>query len=285
MIPPGARLAPSAILAALLLPGAAPSPADAQAEEPEPTLEAVAAAADSGRVAEARSLLERWRRGRRAEEVDSGPARLLAARLAADPDSARRLYAGLAVEGGPGVAAEARLRLAQLRLAEGRPERALEDLELLRADHPGHPLEAESWLWTGHARRLAGEADRGCEAYRAARGAADGASLRERAEAALTRCRGDAGEAPTPSASAWSVQLGAFGDAEAARSLAGQAEAVGFSARVLAPGDDGLRRVRTGRWGSRADAEAAARRLADAGFRVLVVELGSLEEEAGDTDR
>lgn len=282
-MPLRARLTPLAILAALVAAGAAPTSADAQAEDS--TLEAIEAAADSGRVAEARGLLERWRRGRGAGDPGSGRARLLAARLAADPDSARRLYAGLAVEGGPGVAAEARIRLAQLRLAEGRPERALEDLELLRADHPGHPLEAESWLWTGHARRLAGEAGGACEAYRAAVGAAEGAGLRERAEAALTRCRGEAGEAPAAATSAWSVQLGAFGDAEAARALAEQAEAVGFSARVLAPGDDGLRRVRTGRWGSRADAEAAARRLADAGFRVLVVELDSLEEGAGAIDR
>lgn len=282
-MPLRARLTPLAILAALVVAGAAPTPADAQAEDS--TLEAIEAAADSGRVAEARGLLERWRRGRGAGDLGSGRARLLAARLAADPDSARRLYAGLAVEGAPGVAAEARIRLAQLRLAEGRPERALEDLELLRADHPAHPLGPESWLWTGHARHLAGDAAGACEAYRTARREAAGPDVRARAEEALDRCRGAAAGSEGPPGAAWSVQLGAFRDPDAARSLARQAEAVGYSTRVLGPADDGLRRVRAGRWGSRADAEAAARRLAESGFRVLVVEVDDPEGEAGDPDR
>lgn len=271
--------------ALLLLLGAGASRGKAQ--EAPPTLEEVEAAADGGRLAEARALLERWRASR--GDVEDGArasrARLLAARLATDPDSARALYASLAVDGGSEEAVAARLRLAQLRMAEGRPERALEDLGLLRADHPAHPLGPESWLWTGHARHLAGDAAGACEAYRTSARQAAGPDVRARAEEALDRCRGAAAGSEGPPGPAWSVQLGAFRDPDAARSLARQADAVGYSTRVLGPADDGLRRVRAGRWGSRADAEAAARRLAESGFRVLVVEDDDPEGEAGDPDR
>lgn len=275
---PGA--ASVALAAVLLLVTSRPG---ALAQEGPPSLDAVEAAADRGQLGEARGLLERWReaRGDGADRAASERARLLAARLSTDPDSARTLYAGLAVSGGPDVAAEARLRLAQLRLAEGRPERALEDLELLRADHPSHPLSAASWLWTGHARRLAGDVAGACEAYRSAVRLTGDEELRGRAEGALSRCR-DGPAVGRSDGTGWSVQLGAFSDASAARALARRADEAGFPARVLEPGEDGLRRVRSGRWASRADAEAAARRMAGRGFRVLIVER---EEEASGGDR
>lgn len=251
----------------------------ARAQEEAPTLDRVEEAADSGAADEARRLLARWwdAHGDGTDPPSSARAGLLAARLASNVDSARSLYVRLALEGPPDVAARARLRLAQLRVAEGRPDRALKDLERLRADFPGQPLVAESWLWTGRARRLSGDRPGACDAYRAAVREADRDPLRTEAEEALAACRAGADEAP----SLWSVQLGAFGDPSAAEALRRQAERGGHPARVLPPGPDGLRRVRSGRWSARTDAEAAARRLEAQGFRVIVVEAEPSEEGTG----
>lgn len=265
----------AALVLAAAVHGVAAGPARAQ--EQAPGLARAEAAADSGATEEARRLLARWRESGAgsADRAASARARLLAARLASDPDSARNLYVRLAVEGPPEFAARARLRLAQLRLAEGRPDRAIEDLERLRADVPGGPLAAESWLWTGRARQLAGDRAGACDAYRTAARAVQGEALRAEAEEALDGCGlvGAPGTGPV-----WSVQLGAFSDASAAEALRRQAERAGHSARVLPAGEDGLHRVRSGRWGSRADAEAAAGRLEAQGFHVLVVEVESSEE-------
>ena len=261
---------------ALCLGAAAPALSQEGADS-VPSLAAAREAADRGRLDEARRLLAAWREARAdaAGGEESARALELEARLAVDADSARRLYARLAVEGGADVAPRARLRLAQLRMAQGRPDRALEDLRLLRADFPGGPLDGESWLWTGHARRLAGDGPGACEAYRRAAGAATGADVRSRAEAALSDC-GVEGGADVRS---WAVQLGAFRDSAAAASLGAKARDAGFPSRVLPPDDEGLRRVRAGRWGTRSDAEAAARRLEEMGFRVLVVEARATEED------
>lgn len=268
----------AALILAAALHGAVAAPARAQEEAS--ALARAEAAADSGATDAARRLLARWRESEAgsADRAASARARLLAARLASDPDSARSLYVRLAVEGPPEIAARARLRLAQLRLAEGRPDRAMEDLERLRADFPGAPLAAESWLWTGRARHLAGDRAGACDAYRTAVRAAAGTGPGEEAEAALEGC---ASAVASGAGTVWSVQLGAFGDASAAEALQRQARRVGHPARVLPAGEDGLHRVRSGRWGSRADAEAAAGRLEAQGFHVLVVEVESTEEGSG----
>lgn len=270
-------------------------------ETPEPTLPAVTAAADSGRLDRARELLVRWRQ-ERAPEADLGRLRraeLLAARLATDADSARRRYARLAVEAGGEVGARARLRLAQLHLAEGATGPALRQLELVRSDLPGDPLADESWLWTGRARLAEGDTTAACEALRRAAGA--GGELRERAARATGACGlepaggpvevaasgdeaagapgggagGDDAGAEGDSAAApagWSVQAGAFSDPAAADRMRERLREAGWEARRLPPGPDGLHRVRVGRWSDRAAAEEQARSMQEEGFRVLVVE-------------
>ncbi len=276
---------------------AAPAPTAAQ-DSSSPSLEVAEAAADSGDVERARELLDAWIATREGDAPSDRweRARFLEARLAEDPDSARRLYARLAVESGSEIGARARLRLAQLRLARGEAEAALGDLELVRADFPGSPAAAESWLWTGRARQAAGAPGAACRAYdRAGRAAAGAelADLRRRAEEARSACRerggepasaagaaeGDSAPEDASAAGRWVVQLGAFRDPSAAEELRERAEEAGFRARVVTTADDRrLHRVRVGRFGGRTAAEAVARRLEDRGFRALIVESAGTED-------
>lgn len=273
------RAVPALGVVALLVGLAAPAPAAAQSSDP-PSLEAAEAAADSGAVDRARKLLDGWLEagGEDASPERRDRARFLEARLTEDPDSARRLYARLAVEGGSEIGARARLRLAQLRLARGETEAALGDLELVRADFPGSPVAAESWIWTGRVHRAAGTPEEACRAFgRAERAAArtGDAGARRRAREARSSCGAGAEDVAERDAdaspAAWVVQLGAFRDAEAAERLRRRAEEAGFQARV-AGGNAGLRRVRVGRFGDRDAAESVMRRLRDRGFRDVIVE-------------
>lgn len=291
-----ALLAVSAVLSS-------PAPAAPQAAE-EAVLDSVEAAVDSGRVDAARETLERWMDDSFAEAPVElrARARILQARLAEDPTEARRAYALVAVEGGP-EGARARLRLAQLHLAEGRHERALDELETLRADVPGSPLAAEAWLWTGRVREDTGAGEEACEAYRRASDAAPGAEgPGEEVGRAAEACRrgdgtpdwGDAAPsgvgrtaaADGPEAAGggradrgFAVQLGAFAATESAEELRSRAAEAGFDARVTPRGQgDGLVRVRVGAFGTEAAAEEAARTIEGEGFRAIVVEIEPPED-------
>lgn len=306
-----AALAAAAVPLAAVLLLAAAAPVGAQEDARAPTLPAVEATADSGQLERARELLRRWRseRAPEAELEELRRGELLAARLAEDADSARRRYARLAVEAGGEVGARARLRLAQLHLAEGAAGPALRQLELVRSDVPGHALADESWLWTGRARLAQGDTASACEALR--RAAGRGGELRDRAARAAAACGlepaagpvevaagdeepadGDAGDgdaAPAGEedggagddaeggredapATGWSVQAGAFSEPASAGRMRERLREAGFEARRLPPGPDGLHRVRVGRWAERSAAEAAARSMRREGFRVIVVE-------------
>ncbi|MFW6193320.1 MAG: SPOR domain-containing protein [Gemmatimonadota bacterium] len=168
----------------------------------------------------------------------------------------------------------ARLRLGQLRLAGGREDRALRDLERLRADFPGHPLVTESWFWTGLARRAAGRPDEACEALlRAARDAEasdrDGLAVRARDEARV--CGEDeAASSDEAAASSWTVQIGAFSTRDGAEGQVDRLDREGHDGRLVT-GDDGLVRVRVGRFAREADAERLADRLEASGFDAVVV--------------
>lgn len=252
-------------------------PEGSAAQQPGPvSLDAVETALDSGRATGARRKLNAWF----ADSVGSATeearwrARYLRARSTPHADSARRLYAHIAVSGVPPYQVQARLRLAQLHLAEGDAERAGRALRLLRADYPGHALVPESWYWTGRVREVAGETEAACRAYRRA-----GAGLRRegsralarRAGAALERCRSDEGEA----ASGFTVQLGAFRDPEAAEELADRVRGSGFEVRVVEAPTGGFHRVRSGRFESRGGADRQARRLRSEGFQGMVTEVAS----------
>lgn len=240
---------------------------------PTARLDRIQAALDSGDLDVARAALERWFEAD-AEQAPDGVmdrARFLRARLATDAGQAESVYRSLALETGSEYAPMARLRLAQLRLARGRPGEAVRDLELLRADFPGHPLVAESWFWTGLARRASGRPEAAC---RALGRAADEARASERAEL-LARARQEGAlcdEDVEPGG--WTVQVGAFSTPDAART---QLERLGRTGRDgrLVTGEDGLVRVRVGRFAGESDAQELADRLRASGFDAVVV--------AGDT--
>ncbi len=238
-------------------------------------LDSVEREADLGRTDEARTMLADWFGSPESSDRDADVerARFLRARLSADLDSARVDYLWVAVRGGDRYGAAARLRLAQMYVAEGRLDRAAEDLETMRRDYPGHSLTFESWLWTGNVRAAAGDREAACAAWRRAAetpGGASGASERDLVRAALDDCSG----APpgSPGAETFSVQLGAFGSRETAEDVRERVAATGATARVLAPDDSGgLYRVRSGRFGGREEAARHAVRLAEAGFESIVV--------------
>lgn len=290
-VPPAVPALTVALAAAALL--AAAPPLQAQAGSGD-GLDAIAAAVDSGEVDRARRLLASWREGpaASADLEQLRRADFLRARLASDADSARRTYARLAVEARGEVAGRARLRLAQLHLAEDEPRPALRQLELVRNDLPGERLAAESWLWTGRARLASGDTAEACSALR--RAAEAGGRLREQAAGVTDGCglegtgprvrigAEDEAEAEDDASSAdgWAVQLGAFGDRSAAERMRERARDAGWEARRLPPGDDGLHRVRVGSWSDRPAAEETARSLREDGFQVLVVEARSNEDES-----
>lgn len=260
--------------ALLLLVGATAGAHDAAAQS-SPVLDSVERAADLGEVTEARSLLDGWFASAEASdrEADVGRARYLRARLTRDLDSARVDYLWVAVRGDDRYGPAARLRLAQMYVAEGRLDRAEEHLERLRADFPGSTLTFSSWLWTGNVRAAAGDRSGACGAWETAAAGQPGsasASDRDLVQSALEGCGGDAGAA-TPSAS-FSVQLGAFSSRETADELRNRVVAAGRSARVLEPSEPGgLYRVRSGRFEGREEAARHAVSLAEAGFESIVV--------------
>lgn len=230
-----------------------------------PSLDRIAAAADAGRADEAREALGRWfaARADRVDRRDLVRARFLRARLTSDADSARTDYLWIAIDGGGEHGAAAWLRLAQLDLAAGDPDRALQDLARLRADYAGE-LVPTSWLWTGFAYESAGRLEDACRSWeRAARlGSERGdADARSRAREAADRCA--SGQLRL------TLQVGAFRARSAAEELRGRLVEADFDARVERSG--GLHRVRVGRFGAAEAAREAVERLQRAGFSAVVM--------------
>jgi len=235
-------------------------------------LEAAEVAADAGDVEGAREYLRDWlvSDAATAAEADVGRALVLRARLAANPDSAEMDYLEAAIRGGEEYGAVARLRLAQLRLMDGRPSLAVADLDRLRADFPGSRLVPESWLWTGFAWESLGEPDAACSAWEQVRGTDGKDPIVVQAEAGLAGC--GAGS-PAGEVGRWfTVQLGAFGSRQAADEVRKRASGSGSEARVVEPdATTPLYRVRVGRFARREDAARVAVELRTDGLEAIVV--------------
>jgi hypothetical protein len=228
-------------------------------------LDRAQALADSGRTDEARASLGAWYgASREPGSVELSRARLLRARLASDPDSAELDYVWVTIEGDAAYAPEAFLRLAQLRLLRGEPERALGDLGRLRSSHPTDVRIGESWLWTGHAHEALGDLGAACNAW----GRADpiDSVSRPAVAEALRAC--EAGGA------VFAVQGGAFGETSGAATIRRRLESAGFETYVITNGADGLHRVRTGRFMHLTSAALYAERVRRSGFDAVVVLTG-----------
>lgn len=264
------RSAASAVLLLAVSAGLAP-PAAGQSSA---VLESVERAADLGQADEARRLLEDWFASAEASsrQADVERARFLRARLTFDLDSARVDYLWVSVRADDRYGAAARLRLAQMYVAEGRLDRAEEDLARMRADFPGNSLTFTSWLWTGNVRAAAGDLSGACAAWETAtslQGSPATQSDRELVRSALDACHDTQGAA---TGAAFSVQLGAFASRETAEGLRNRVVAAGNTARLLEPAESGgLYRVRSGRFAGREEAARHAVRLAEAGFESIVV--------------
>lgn len=256
-----------ALLAASPLWGlVAPSAARAGQEAPPVDLDPLEARIETGRLEGAAEAIGRWF-ATRAETATRGEvvrARYLRARLFTDPDSARAELLSIAMDGGASYGARAWLRLAQLDLARGEPDRAAADLERLRADHPRSAEAIESWYWTARTFEARGLLDPACEAWE--RGAAEarrvgGAETARQAETASLAC--------APGGPRFTIQAAAFSRPRPAEEMRARLEAAGFFSRVVEY--DGFHRVRLGRFARREAAEGLTRRLRDAGFEPVVV--------------
>jgi tetratricopeptide (TPR) repeat protein len=237
----------------------------AQSIEPPPDLTRIEAAVDSGRVRGAREAVERWLAvtGDAATPADLERAGLLRARLMTDADSARSEYLRIAIDGQSSYGAEAWLRLAQLDLALGDPERAADDLQRLRADYPTGEWVSESWYWSGRALEVSGNLTAACEAWGRASTAARETGQDEvhaRSMASSRSC--EAGELRL------TVQLGAFRVRSAAEAVAERAGEAGFPARIVE--EEGLYKVRVGHFGRVEAAREMAKRVRAAGFSALI---------------
>ncbi len=261
---PSPRSGAAQALAALWLFAAA---ADGAAQSPDPASELARAQtlADSGRTEEARASLQAWfASGGRDEGEGASLARLLRARLASDPDSAESDYVWVAIEGDPAHAWEASMRLAQLRLMRGEPDRVLADLDRLRSSHPDDPRIGESWLWTGHAYEALGELAAACQAWRRT----------DPGDTAAGSAVAEAIRACDEGGTVFAVQVGAFEAAGGAEALSRRLREAGFDAYVDRSAPDGLRRVRTGRFLHLASAARFADRVRRHGFEAVVAWTG-----------
>ncbi len=220
---------------------------------------------EAGRTAGARDALDVWIAAAQNETPEArGRARYLKARLMTNVDSARTEYLGVALDGRSSFGAHAWLRLAQMDLMMGEPARAISDLERLRADYPGGATAASSWYWTARALAQRGLLDDACDTY--ARALIE--AQRVQHPSAIERAMTASGEC-APGGLRFSIQVGAFSRATAARELQAQLEADGQPARVFE--DDGLHRVRVGWFASPETARGLEGRLREGGFTVAVV--------------
>ncbi|MDH3734434.1 MAG: SPOR domain-containing protein [Gemmatimonadota bacterium] len=228
-------------------------------------LDRIEAAIESGALTGLRAALENWIAG--ADEADpeqQGRAGFLRARLMTDVDSAHAEYLMVALDGRSSYGALAWLRLAQLELAQGEPARALENLERLRADYPSSVHTPSAWYWTGRALESGGELEPACHAFDEALAAAS-ASGDDGIGGQATERRGGC----SAGGLRFTLQIGAFSGAPAAESLASTARALGFPVRIIR--EDGLEKVRVGRFASPDSARLLERRLRADGFSVAIV--------------
>jgi len=223
------------------------------------------AAADSGHFEGLREALETWISTTEGLTPESlGRARFLKARLFSQVDSARAEYLSIALDGRSTFGAMAWLRLAQMDLAIGEAERAVSELERLRADYTSAAESATSWYWTARALEQTGDFDRACRTYTIAIDklrAVDDSEGVQRALAAAQDCI--EGEFRL------SIQIGAFSRKEAAEDLKHTLDRNSYPARIFF--ESGLYKVRIGWFARLETARGLERRLREEGFSVAVV--------------
>ena len=216
------------------------------------------------------------------------PELLYTIALVASNEADRRLYLRrVAVEYGTSAWADnALLQLAQLDFAAGDPEGALRSVERILADFPGSEVSAEAAFWGARAAFDRNDPRRAC-AWVATGIASAGVDveLRNRLEFLNLRCREPVADSATPppvlppppppppapapapppaarppAGPVWLVQVAALTDPTALDRTVAALRQMGYEPSVV-PGPGALRKVRAGRFSSRALAQAEVARL------------------------
>jgi len=243
-------------------------------------LEAVERMAGAGRASEARLALRSWWDAEhdRASRDEQQRALWLRARLTQDPEQAVLDYQRLVVlYPGGAFADQAFFRLAQAFHALGDGARATQQIEALARDYPGSPVRsaAEQWLAaageppTPPARAVAA-ADRAPAPAPAPVQPAAGAT-RDAAGAASSPARGAGPGVP------FTVQLGAFGEENRARSVLAEAVGAGFHVRLVRVEGSPLLHVRAGAFVEREGAQDLLEGLQRQGVQGAIVRDERLE--------
>ena len=183
--------------------------------------------------------------------------------VAADAEEAMRSLRRVAIEFGLSAwADDATLRLVQLAYAGGDPGAALGWQERFERDHPSSALRAEALYWGARAHFDLRNEAAGCTLLRAGADATDDVELKNRLDFYLQRCTAVSSTAPQPAASRtyYTVQVIAVRSAEAADETLTKLSEAGFQAAVVRD-QDGLIKVRVGRFASRAEASDMAGRI------------------------
>lgn len=229
-----------------------------------------------GRTEQARALLMRWWEQDRPSAVRRDLQRgfWLRGRLTVDPLQADLDYRRLAIEypGGP-FSDAALLRLAQSAQARGDLQAAALHLRRLRTEYPSASAVREADAWLALVGPLPDpDPPRPAVATPPPAG--------EPPPSAVSRPP-VAPAAEAEPAGAWAIQFGAFAEAGRAHTVLGELGAAGVEGRLVVVEGSPLVRVRSGLWATHDEAAAAAERLRERGFTVVVVRDADRERPVG----
>lgn len=213
----------------------------------------------AGQVAQARALLETWKKSNRTD----ARATYLTARLSQRAEDAEDAYLTVALSHATSdYAPESLLRLGQARMAAGDPKQASVYFQRLLADYPRsvHRTAAQDWL--SRIRSTAQNA----------------------AAPSSTLPRPSAATPILPSTDAQrtrvAIQIAAFRERSGARSVARQVEKAGFAdVRLVTMPENSLIRVRIGKFESASQALPIATKLKAAGFSAVIVSDAEREQQ------
>jgi tetratricopeptide (TPR) repeat protein len=253
------RLVLTLVLAANLV-----SPSSAQQDS---LLQNAIRLATEGQADSARSLTNAWIARLTPADSTYPEALYAAAVVAGDTESALNHLRRVSIEYARSQwADDALLRMSQLAFANGQLRSAIRSADRILLDYPFSEILADAALWSGRSHLELGEREEGCPLLqRAIEAAEDNFEVENQARYLLQRCpsgdeAADPAEQGNPGAqrggqTVYSVQVAAVQSAAAADEMMQRLHREGYEPHVVRD-QDGLLKVRVGRYPRRADAEA-----------------------------